>query len=64
MGKDLAWMLALEGLGEQYPINNPYFFDEALYNARLGWHSTSFNYAIKSGIPAEHLRSVYELIFG
>lgn len=61
--KDEAWARAIAELGKQYPINNRYFFAEAIHSAWQGWRSTAWNQAIQAGIPVEHLRAVYNLIW-
>lgn len=61
--KDEAWAAAIEELGKQYPVNNQYFLAEAVHGAYQGWRSTAWNNAIKAGIPVEHLRAVYNLIW-
>lgn len=63
MDRDQAWAEAIRAIGEKHGVNNPYFFEEAIRQAKGGWRSTAWNYAMKAGIPAEHLRAVYNLIW-
>lgn len=63
MTRDEAWAVAIEELAKQYQVANHYFIAEAIHSARQGWRSTAWNHAIKAGIPAEHLRAVYNMIW-
>lgn len=64
MDKGQAWIAVLQELAKQHGIENAYFYTEAITAAVGGWHSTSYNYALRSGLPREQIVAAYALIFG